>query len=86
MKVAAWIVFGLCSVFMLMASAVEATRVWSIVLHNPYGFSYLVPGDATTPGVPYLAMGIRALVPFVVSLGGVVLSAQRFLQSRKSTI
>ncbi|MEQ1647250.1 MAG: hypothetical protein ABL898_01580 [Hyphomicrobiaceae bacterium] len=79
MKTVAWIVFGLCSVFLLAASAFDVKRAWSIAFSNPYGFSYMKPGDATTPGIPHFVLALRATVPLVVSMGAVALSARRLL-------
>ena len=84
MTIAAWVIFGLCAVFLLFASVVDVTRAWTVVLHNPYGFSYLKQGDPTSPGVPYFLLAIRATVPLIVSVGAVLLTAQYVFSASKS--
>lgn len=82
MKTAGWIVFGLCAAFMLVASAFDVVRTWSVFVNNPWGFSYLVPGNAATPGVPYFAFAIRSLIPMVVAIGALFLTVQRALRGK----
>lgn len=81
MKLIAWTAFGLCSAFLLIGNILDIVRVWSIVLHNPYGFSYLTPGDPTTPGIPYVVLALRPTVSFVVSTGALVLTTRHFFST-----